>query len=58
MYVGTASGVYGAPLEVGLATTYTVTNLLAGRTYYFAVTACNTSGQESGKSNEVMYTVP
>ena len=58
MYVGTASGAYGAPIEVGRATTYTVTNLLAGHTYYFAVAACNTAGMESGKSNEVSYTTP
>jgi hypothetical protein len=58
MYVGTASGVYGAPIEVGLATTYTVVNLLASHTYYFAVAACNTAGIESGKSNEVSYTTP
>ena len=45
-------------LEVGLATTYTVTNLLAGHTYYFAVAAYNTAGIESGKSNEVVYTTP
>lgn len=58
MYVGTASGEYGEPIDVGLTTTYTVTGLLPGRTYYFAVTAYNTSGLESGKSNEVSYTVP
>jgi hypothetical protein len=58
MYVGTASGMYGGPIEVGLATTCTVTNLLARHTYYFAVTARNTSGMESGKSNEVTYTTP
>lgn len=58
MYFGTASGVYGEPIDVGLATTHTVTGLLHGRTYYFAVSAYNTSGKESGKSNEVSYTVP
>jgi hypothetical protein len=58
MYVGTSSGVYGDPIDVGLATTCTVTNLLTRHTYYFAVTARNTSGMESGKSNEVTYTTP
>lgn len=58
MYVGTASGVHGAPIDVGLVTTYTVTNLQSGSTYYFAVTAYNTAGLESGKSNEVSWTAP
>jgi hypothetical protein len=58
IYVGTASGVYGAPIDVGLATTYTVTNLQSGHTYYFAVSARNAAGQESGKSNEVVYAAP
>ena len=58
MYVGTASGVYGTPIEAGLNTTCTVTGLISGRTYYFAATAYNTSGVESGKSNVVAYTMP
>jgi hypothetical protein len=58
MYVGTSSGVYGAPVDVGLTTTYTVTNLLGKHTYYFAATAYNAGGMESGRSNEVAYTTP
>jgi hypothetical protein len=58
MYVGSASGVYGAPIDVGLATTYTVTNLQSGHTYYFAVSAYNSARLESGKSNEVVYAAP
>jgi hypothetical protein len=58
IYVGTASGVYGQPVEAGLATIGTIPGLLGGHTYYFAATAYNTSGAESAKSNEVMYTVP
>ncbi|MCX7030187.1 MAG: fibronectin type III domain-containing protein [Spirochaetes bacterium] len=58
MHVGTSSGAYGDPIDVGLATTCTVPNLLAKHTYYFTVTACNTAGMESGKSNEVSYTAP
>jgi hypothetical protein len=57
-YLGTASGVYGAGVDVGNATSYTVKNLLSGHTYYFAVTAYNSSGQESAYSNEVAYAVP
>ena len=53
VYVGTAPGVYGPPTDVGNATTAKVTNLTNGQTLFFAVTAYNTAGQESGFSNEV-----
>ncbi len=56
VYYGTASRTYGAPVTIGLQTTYTVTGLTAG-TYYFAVTAFNTAGLESGFSNEVSTTI-
>lgn len=56
VYYGTASGVYGTPITIGTQTTYTVTGLPPG-TYYFAVTAYNTSGLESGYSNEVSQTI-
>jgi len=52
VYYGSASRAYGAPIDVGKVTTYTVTGLGTG-TYYFAVTAYDTSGNESGYSNEV-----
>jgi hypothetical protein len=57
VYIGTASKQYGAPINVGKQTTYSVPNPAPG-TYYFAVTAYNTSGQESGFSNEVVYSIP
>ena len=57
VYYGTASGVYGAPITLGKTTTHTVTGLAPG-TYYFAVTAYNTAGLESGFSNEVFTTIP
>jgi len=56
VYYGTASGVYGTPITIGTQTTYTVSSLPPG-TYYFAVTAYNTSGLESGYSNEVSQTI-
>jgi hypothetical protein len=56
VYYGTASGSYGTPVVVGLQTTYTVSGLAPG-TYYFAVTAFNTSGAESGFSNQVSAVV-
>ncbi len=57
VYVGTASGQYGPPIDVGNVTTYKVTNLSEGQTYFFAVTAYDTSGNESGFSGEVSTTV-
>lgn len=56
VYYGSASRVYGTPLTVGNTTTFTVSGLDAG-TYYFSVTAYDTSGIESGFSNEVSKTV-
>src|SRR2546429_5360054 len=58
VYVGTAAGTYGAPVDVGKVTTFEVINLASGQTYYFAVIAYNTSSQESGRSNEVSKSVP
>ncbi len=56
VYYGTVSGAYGTVISVGNQPNYTVTGLPAG-TYYFAVTAYNTEGLESGFSNEVSATV-
>ncbi len=57
VYVGTVSGVYGPPIDVGNVTTYKVTNLSEGQTYFFGVKAYDTSGNESGFSSEVSTTV-
>ena len=56
VYFGTAPGTYGNPISLGTGTTYTLTGLPAG-TYYIAITAFNTSGLESGYSNEVSTTI-
>ena len=56
LYYGTSPGNYATPITLGIVTTYTVTNLTDGVTYYFALTAFDTEGFESGKSNEVSYT--
>lgn len=53
VYVGLSSRNYGEPIVIGNQTTYTVTGLTEGTTYYFAVTAFDLSGNESGFSNEV-----
>jgi hypothetical protein len=39
-------------------TTYVVTNLLSGTTYYFATTAGNSQGVYSAYSNEATKTIP
>ena len=57
VYYGTASGTYlqsrGAGIAVGDVTTYQITGLTSGTRYYFAVTAIDTSNNESDFSNEV-----
>ena len=55
VYYGTASRSYGAPIDVGNTTSHTVTGL-SSTTYFFAVTAYDTSGNESGYSVEVSKT--
>ncbi|MGV7223098.1 MAG: fibronectin type III domain-containing protein [Nitrospinales bacterium] len=52
VYYGTQSRTYGLPIPVGNVTSYTVENLNEGFTYYFSVTAVDTSGNESGYSEE------
>ncbi len=56
IYTGLSTGTYDSTVDVGNVTTYTVLNLTAGTTYYFVATAYDTSGLESGYSNEVSYT--
>ena len=55
IYVGTRSGSYGfaGPFEVSNRTSFTIPNLPVGATYFFAVSAFDTTGNESAKSAEV-----
>ncbi len=53
VYYGTSSRTYGPPLNVNTATTCTLSDLSEGAAYYFAVTAFDTAGNESGFSTEV-----
>ena len=57
VYYGTNSHNYSQSIDVGNTTTYTVTNLTEGFTYYFAVTAYDISFHMSNYSNEVMKTI-
>jgi len=56
IHYGTASGNYSVHLDVLNVTSYTVTGLTDGQTYYFAATAYDEAGNESGYSNEATYT--
>lgn len=57
IYYGTSRNFYSVILDVGNVTTYNVTGLTAGTTYYFALTAVDQSGNESEYSAEVAYKV-
>jgi len=56
VYFGQASHTYaqmpGYGLATGKTTSYTITGLQSARTYYFAVTAIDGTGNESPPSNE------
>jgi hypothetical protein len=52
VYIGNSSGSYNPCIPIGNQTTYTAAGLTDG-TWYFAVTAVNGDGLESGFSNEV-----
>ena len=62
VYYGTAPGTYlqpvGSGVNVGNVTSFTVTGLTSGTRYYFAVTAFDTSNNESTFSNEVFKDIP
>ena len=53
VYYRNSSGDYSQSINAGNVTTKTVNNLTDGLDYYFAVTAYDISGNESGYSNEV-----
>ena len=56
LYIGTASGIYnfaGSPFSINIATSYIASNLPKGQTYFFALSAIDTAGNESVLSAEV-----
>lgn len=52
-YSDTSSASFSTSIDVGNTTSYRVKDLRVDRTYYFAVTAYDFSGNESAPSNEV-----
>jgi hypothetical protein len=58
IHYGTASGVYSQGVDVGNTTSYTVSNLNDGQTYYFTATAYDLAGNQSVYSNEVSIGTP
>ena len=58
VYYGTASGNYFSVINVDNVTEAQISGLADGVTYYFAVAAADSVGNESVLSEEVAYTVP
>jgi large repetitive protein len=58
VYYGLQSNTYGTPIDVSKTTSYQISNVQSGSTYYIAVTAYDTSGNESGKSSEMSAYIP
>jgi uncharacterized membrane protein YgcG len=53
IYYGQESHSYTNVVDVGNYTSCVISDLEDGETYYFAATACNNDGYESGYSNEI-----
>lgn len=58
VYSGVSAGCYTKVVDVGNTTHYQIQNIESGVTYYLAVTAYDTAGNESQYSEEVMLTAP
>jgi hypothetical protein len=58
LYYGHEGGSYEGVLDVGMETTYTLTDLDEGRVYYFALVAYDSHGEESELSQETAYNGP
>ena len=55
LYIGTSSGNYTQTRNLGLTTQYTISDLIGGPPYFFALKAYNQNGILSGFSGEVQY---
>lgn len=58
VYYGVQSGVYSAAVDVNKVTSYQINNATTGATYYIALSAYDTSGNESNLSTEASIYVP
>ncbi|HOO45239.1 MAG TPA: fibronectin type III domain-containing protein [Deltaproteobacteria bacterium] len=58
VYYGTYSGFYQQSVDVGLSTSRDIDGLSQGTAYYFAVSAYDTSGNESPLSSEASILIP
>jgi len=58
VYYGSASGIYTNKVALGDVTSATISDLVEGTSYFFTVTAYDTSGLESVPSNEAQFDVP
>jgi len=58
VYYGTLTGTYGPAVDVRNVTAYQIANVQSGSTYYVAVSAYDSSGNESSRSTEVRATIP
>lgn len=58
VFYGLASGEYTSSIDAGTNTSFTVSGLTPGDTYYFAVLAYDADQDESPFSNEITNTIP
>ena len=58
VYFGMLPGAYTETIDVGYVTTYTVSDLVPGETYFFALTAYDVFANESNYSTEISTTIP
>jgi PKD repeat protein len=58
LHYGLSSRNYTSSVNVGNTTSYTLSGLTSGQRYYVAVTAYDTSGNQSSYSNEVNFVAP
>ncbi|MEA2100953.1 MAG: PKD domain-containing protein [Thermodesulfobacteriota bacterium] len=58
VYCGNESGEYTSNINVGMVTDHEISGLGSGERYYFAVTAYDTSANESGYSEEISVYIP
>lgn len=58
VYYGNTSGIYTSSEDAGNVTSYEISNVTNGKTYYISLRAYDTSGNESASSQEVYAYIP